>query len=88
MSDLAAKIQAVLDRVRPALQTDGGDIELVEVTWTSARVRLHGSRAGYPGSIATLRLGIEQLLREEIPDFGEVLPLINEGPEPSPGPRA
>ena len=78
MSDLAGKIEAVLDQVRPALQSDGGDIELVEVVGTSARVRLHGSCAGCPSSTATLRMGIEQLLRDEIPDFDALIQVTDE----------
>ncbi len=63
------RIQAVLDRVRPFLIADGGDIELVSVEGNSAAVRLTGLCAGCPNAHMTLHVGIETALREEIPDF-------------------
>lgn len=78
MNELDGKIQAVLAQVRPFLQSDGGDIELVDVVGSSARVKLHGSCAGCPSSTATLRMGIEQLLRDEIPDFAELIQVTEE----------
>ena len=63
------RIQTVLDRVRPFLQADGGDIELVGVHGNSADVRLTGSCAGCPSALMTLHLGIEAALREDIADF-------------------
>jgi Fe-S cluster biogenesis protein NfuA len=66
------QVQAVLDRVRPFLLADGGDIELVGVAGNSATVRLTGACANCPSAHMTLHVGIEMALREEIPDF-EVL---------------
>jgi Fe-S cluster biogenesis protein NfuA len=63
------RIEAVLDRVRPFLNADGGDIELVAVEGNSAQVRLTGMCAGCPSAHMTLHVGIETALREEIPDF-------------------
>ena len=63
------RIQAVLERVRPFLNADGGDIELVAVEGNSAQVRLTGMCAGCPSAHMTLHVGIETALREEIPDF-------------------
>lgn len=63
------RIQAVLDRIRPFLIADGGDIELVSVDGNSAAVRLTGMCAGCPSAHMTLHVGIETALREEIPDF-------------------
>ena len=63
------RIQSVLDRVRPFLQADGGDIELVSVTGNSADVRLTGLCAGCPSAHMTLHVGIETALREELPEF-------------------
>ena len=63
------QIQAVLDRVRPFLIADGGDIELVAVEGNSAAVRLTGVCASCPSAHMTLHVGIETALREEIPDF-------------------
>ena len=63
------RIQAVLDRVRPFLRADGGDVELVDVIGNSASVRLTGMCAGCPSAHMTLHVGIEAALREEIPEF-------------------
>lgn len=67
------KIQSVLNEVRPALQRDGGDCELVEVTDEGiVRVRLTGACAGCPMSTMTLKMGIEATLKERIPDVRSV----------------
>lgn len=63
------RVQAVLDRIRPFLRADGGDIELVAVDGNSASVRLSGLCAGCPSAHMTLHVGIETALREEIPEF-------------------
>jgi Fe-S cluster biogenesis protein NfuA len=63
------RVTAVLERVRPFLQADGGDIELVDVVGNSADVRLTGMCAGCPSAHLTLYLGVETALREEIPEF-------------------
>jgi Fe-S cluster biogenesis protein NfuA len=65
-------VQAVLDRIRPYLRADGGDIELIAVDGNSAAVRLTGMCASCPGAQMTLSVGIETVLREEIPDFGSL----------------
>jgi Fe-S cluster biogenesis protein NfuA len=63
------RIEAVLDRVRPFLQADGGDIELLTVTGNCADVRLTGMCAGCPSAHMTLHVGVELAIREEIPEF-------------------
>jgi len=63
------RVQAVLDRVRPYLNADGGDIELVAVEGNSAAVRLTGVCAGCPTAQMTLHLGVETALRQEFPEF-------------------
>jgi Fe-S cluster biogenesis protein NfuA len=63
------RVEAVLGRVRPFLQADGGDIILVDVTGNSADVRLTGMCAGCPSAHMTLYLGVETALRDEIPEF-------------------
>jgi Fe-S cluster biogenesis protein NfuA len=63
------RVQAVLDRVRPFLQADGGDIELIAVEGNSADVRLSGMCAGCPSAHMTLYVGVETALRQEIPEF-------------------
>jgi Fe-S cluster biogenesis protein NfuA len=67
------RVQTVLDRIRPLLQADGGDIELVEVIDNKARVRLTGNCVGCPIAQVTLNAGVETALREEIPDLEELL---------------
>jgi Fe-S cluster biogenesis protein NfuA len=69
------RVEAVLERVRPFLRADGGDIELVDVAGNNAEVRLSGMCAGCPSAHMTLYLGVEVALREEIPEF-ESLRLI------------
>jgi Fe-S cluster biogenesis protein NfuA len=69
------RIQTVLDRVRPFLQADGGDIELLSVNGNSADVRLTGMCAGCPSAHMTLHVGVETAIREEIPEF-EALRLV------------
>jgi Fe-S cluster biogenesis protein NfuA len=69
------RIEAVLDKVRPFMQADGGDIELVDIEGNSAQVRLTGMCAGCPSAHMTLYLGVESALRDEIPEF-ETLRLL------------
>jgi len=67
------KVQAVLDKIRPMLQADGGDVELVEVDEGGVvKVRLQGACAGCPMSQMTLKNGIERLLKQEIPEVKSV----------------
>ena len=61
------KVRAILDQIRPALQADGGDVELVDVDNGVVKVRLQGACAGCPMSQMTLRNGIERILKEKIP---------------------
>ena len=68
------RIEAALDKVRPFLQADGGDVELVEVTPEGVvKVRLTGACGGCPMSQMTLKHGVEKALREEIPEIKEVV---------------
>lgn len=64
---MKAQVQSVLDKIRPQLQADGGDVELVDVIDGVVKVRLKGACAGCPMSQMTLRNGIERLLKREIP---------------------
>jgi Fe-S cluster biogenesis protein NfuA len=66
------KVQSVIDRIRPALQADGGDVELVDVQDGVVKLRLKGACVGCPMSEMTLRSGIERLLRQEVPDLKQV----------------
>ncbi|MGE3843962.1 MAG: NifU family protein [Vicinamibacterales bacterium] len=67
------KVEAVLSRLRPVIQADGGDIELVDVVDNKARVRMTGNCVGCPSAQMTLYMGIELALKEEIPEFEELL---------------
>ena len=67
------EIEGVLDRMRPLLQADGGDIVLVDVSARKAFVRLVGKCAGCPSSHLTLHVGIEMAIRDVLPDFEELV---------------
>jgi Fe-S cluster biogenesis protein NfuA len=75
MSDdtLRAKVQETLDAVRPSLQSHGGDVNLIEVTPDKiARLELVGACGGCPMSRITLKMGIERVLAEEVPELAGV----------------
>ncbi|MDO8568523.1 MAG: NifU family protein [Dehalococcoidales bacterium] len=67
------KVTAVLSEIRPSLQRDGGDVELVEVTNGTVKVKLTGACGGCPMAAMTLKNGIEQILKREIPEVKEVV---------------
>lgn len=68
------RIEKTLDKVRPYLQADGGDISLVEVTDDMVvKVELKGACHGCPFSMQTLKAGVEQALLKEIPEIKEVV---------------
>ena len=67
------KVEAALAQIRPALQADGGDVELVDVSQGVVKLKLKGACAGCPMATMTLRAGIERLIREQIPEVKEVL---------------
>ncbi len=66
------EVQVVLDEIRPMLQADGGDVELVDVVEGVVSVRLQGACAGCPMSQMTLKNGIERILKEKIPEVRSV----------------
>ena len=69
-----AKVQEVLDKVRPALQADGGDCELVNIREDGVvEVRLQGACGNCPMATLTLKAGIERVLKEELPEVKEVI---------------
>lgn len=64
------RVEHVLSRIRPAIQSDGGDVELVEITKEGvAKIRMHGACVGCPSSTMTLKLGIERNVREKVPEI-------------------
>ncbi len=68
------RVEAVIDKIRPYLQADGGDIELIEVDAEGhVKVRLLGACGGCPMSQMTLKQGVERAIREQIPEIKEVV---------------
>jgi len=68
------KVQAILDNIRPSLQADGGDVELIDVDEQGVvKVRLQGACGGCPMASMTLKNGIERALKEAIPEVKEVV---------------
>jgi len=66
---LFQRVDQIIERIRPAVQSDGGDLELVNVTDEGVvQVRLHGACIGCPSSSMTLHMGIERNVREKIPE--------------------
>lgn len=67
------KIEAALNKIRPALEADGGGVELVEVTDDGiVKVKLTGACGGCPMSQMTLKQGVERVIRQEVPEIKEV----------------
>jgi Fe-S cluster biogenesis protein NfuA len=67
------KVKEVLDKVRPYLVRDGGNVELVGIDGGTVKVKLVGACAGCPHSQMTLKNGIERILKEEVPEVKEVV---------------
>ena len=67
------KVKAALDQIRPALQADGGDVELVSVKDGVVSVKLTGACGGCPMATMTLKKGIEKIIREKVPEIKEVV---------------
>lgn len=70
---LHERVAKVINLIRPAVQADGGDLELVEVTADGVvRIRLHGACVGCPSSSITLQVGIERNLKAHVPEVRAV----------------
>jgi Fe-S cluster biogenesis protein NfuA len=68
------KVESTLGKIRPSLQADGGDVELIEVTLDgTVKVKLTGACGGCPMSQMTLKMGIERTLKQEVPEVKEVV---------------
>lgn len=65
-------VQTVIDKIRPMLQRDGGDVELVSVEGNVVKVRLQGACKGCPMSQMTLKNGIERFVKQELPEVDRV----------------
>lgn len=66
------RVQQVIDKIRPSLKADGGDVELIDVKDGVVTVKLQGACAGCPMSQLTLKKGIERLIKQEIPEIKSV----------------
>lgn len=66
------KVEEVLNKIRPSLQADGGDVELVDVADGVVKVRLTGACGTCPMSTMTLKMGVERILKEQIPEVKKV----------------
>jgi Fe-S cluster biogenesis protein NfuA len=74
---LRDKVEKVINLIRPAVQADGGDIELVDVSGDGVvQIRFHGACQGCPSAGMTLQFGIERNLREKVPEVTEVIPVL------------
>ncbi len=67
------RVKKVLEKVRPSLQADGGDVKLIGVEDNVVKVQLTGACGGCPFSQMTLKMGIERTIKEEIPEIKEVI---------------
>ena len=75
-SSVKDRVQDVINLIRPAVQADGGDIELVDVSEDGVvQIRFHGACHGCPSSTMTLQHGIERNLREKVPEVTQVIPV-------------
>ena len=71
---LRQRVQEVLNLIRPSVQADGGDIELIDITPAGVvQVRFHGACQGCPSSHMTLHMGIERNLRDRVPEVTDVI---------------
>jgi Fe-S cluster biogenesis protein NfuA len=73
MDNLKDKVEVTLNKIRPALVADGGNVELVDVKDGVVKVKLVGHCAGCPMSMMTLKNGIERMLKQEIPEVKQVI---------------
>jgi Fe-S cluster biogenesis protein NfuA len=69
MSETEEKVQKALAEIRPQIQADGGDIELVAVEGNTVKVRLRGACVGCPMSALTLKQGVERLIKAKVPEI-------------------
>jgi Fe-S cluster biogenesis protein NfuA len=73
-TDLLKRVNHTIDKLRPYLQSDGGDIEVLEITdENTVKVKFHGACDSCPFSEQTLKAGVEQALMKEVPEIREVI---------------
>jgi len=66
------RVEEALKKIRPALEADGGGIELVDIVDGVVQVRLQGACQGCPGAQMTLKMGVEKVLKEQVPEVKSV----------------
>lgn len=71
-NDVEQRVKTAMDKVRPMLMADGGDVELVEIKDNVVKVRLQGTCAGCPMSAMTLQMGVERAIKTEVPEIEKV----------------
>jgi Fe-S cluster biogenesis protein NfuA len=72
--EITSKVNSAIEVIRPYLQNDGGDISLVEITEDfTVKVKLHGACGSCPYSLMTLKNGVEQAIRRDVPEIKEVV---------------
>lgn len=69
---LRAKVEEALDQIRPAIEMDGGDVELTEIVNGVAYVHMQGACGSCPSSTMTLKAGIERIILEQVPEIKSV----------------
>lgn len=67
------QVEKIIQKIRPQLQNDGGDIELVDIEDGVVKVRLKGACGSCPMSMMTLKMGVERVIKQEIPEIKEVV---------------
>jgi Fe-S cluster biogenesis protein NfuA len=67
------RVEAALNKIRPALRADGGDVEVVEVKGGTVKVRLTGACGGCPMSTMTLTNAVEKVIKEQVPEIKQVV---------------
>jgi Fe-S cluster biogenesis protein NfuA len=67
------KVERALEKIRPALQADGGDVELVSVEGNTVKIKLIGACASCPFSQLTIKQGVEDSLKKEVPEIEKVI---------------
>ena len=72
VESIQKRVQNALDEIRPQIQLDGGDVELVAVENSTVKVRLVGHCAGCPMSAMTLKNGVEALIKQRVPEILKV----------------
>ncbi|MBE3555332.1 MAG: NifU family protein [Thermicanus sp.] len=74
--EVREKVEEVLDKLRPFIQSDGGDVELLDVEDGIVKLRLLGACGSCPSSTITLKAGIERALMEKVPEVVEVIQVV------------